>query len=342
MPPNAFRCEAFAAGGSTLARHRAPTGGAFPDLRRLPAVTFRRSRPAVGRRAALLLAAAAGCSRGESHPADSAGIAQAGAARGEVVAVARDVTDPGVRPSSPAYRTAPAADAGSVTGSVILDGPAPADTTIRLDPALARACRAPTLVDRTLEVQRGGAGDAVLGAVVWLEGVAAGKPLPASGRHELVLAGCRLAPRALAVTAGGTLNIHGVDPIASRLRFARAGAGPDAGRVLLRTAMSAAGQVVPDERVLAEAGAVEVRGEAPAWLRAWVLVFDQPYFATTGDGGAFTLADVPPGRYRLVAWHERLGRVVQDVTVAPGQAAAVTVRMRAPGTAAEGTTTAGR
>ena len=315
----------------------------------------RRPRRAAGRQPVVLLAVAAGCARGESRPVDSAGIAQAGLARGEVVAVARDVADPGIRPTRPAYRVAPAADAGSVTGTVALDGPAPADTTIRLDPALARACRGASLagaslVDRTLEVRRGGPADGgqvalgVAGAVVWLEGVAAGKPLPAGGRHELVLDGCHLAPRALAAAAVGTLNVHGVDPIASRLRFARAGAGPDAGRVLLRTTMSAAGQVVPDERVLAEPGAVEVRGETPAWLRAWVLVFDQPYFAATADGGAFTLADVPPGRYRLVAWHERLGRVVQEVTVAPGQAAAVAVRMRAPGDGAPagGATAAGR
>lgn len=299
----------------------------------------RRLCSAAGPRAALLLAAAAGCSRGESRPVDSAGIAQAGRVRGEVVAVARDVADPGVRPTRPAYRAAPLVGAGSVAGSVVLDGPPPTDTTIRLDPGLARACRGASLVDRTLTVRQDDGG--VSGAVVWLEGVAAGKPPLPGARHELALDGCRLAPRTLAVAAGGTLDVHGVDPIASRLRFARAGTGPDAGRVLLRTSMSAAGQVVPDERVLADAGAVEVRGETPPWLRAWVLVFDQPYFATTGDGGAFALADVPPGRYRLVAWHERLGRVEQPVTVAPGQAAAITVRMRTP-EAADGATAAAR
>jgi hypothetical protein len=168
--------------------------------------------------------------------------------------------------------------------------------------------------------------------------VAAGKALPWERRYELALAGCRLAPRHLAVVAGGTLNVHGVDALPSRLRFARAagapGAGPaDAGRVLLRTTMTAAGQVVPDERVLAEAGAIEAREEERSWLRAWVLTFDHPYFATTGAGGQFALGDVPPGSYRLVTWHERLGRVVTPVTVAAGQAAPVVVRMQAPNAA---------
>lgn len=263
-----------------------------------------------------------------------------------MIARSRDVTDPGVHPTQPAYRAISMANAGSVTGRVVLDGPTPADSMIRLDPTLTRACRTASLVDRTLEVRRldpadSNQGGGVAGAVVWLEGVAAGKALPAGGRHELTLDGCQLAPRTLPVVAGGTLDVHGRDPIASRLRFVRAGAGPEAGHVLLRTRMSAAGQVVPDEHVLAEAGAVEVQGETPTWLRAWLLVFDQPYFSATNDGGTFALADVPPGHYRLVTWHERLGRVAQDVTVTPGQAVAVTVRMRAPDVAA-GPVAAGR
>jgi hypothetical protein len=141
-------------------------------------------RPAARRGVSLLLAAAAACARGESQTADSAGIAAAGRARGEVVAVARDVADPGVRPTQPAYRVAPAPDAGAVTGTVVLDGPAPADTAVAPGPALARRCGA-SLVDRTLEVRPNAAGDTtaagVAGAVVWLEGVAAGKRFRPAG-----------------------------------------------------------------------------------------------------------------------------------------------------------------
>ena len=262
-------------------------------------------------------------------------------ARGDRVAPAHDVTPPDVRPTRPAYQTVPVTAGGSVTGAVVLDGPAPADTAFAPVEADRRTCGA-SFTDRALDGAAPSAG--VRGAVVWLEGVAAGKAMPGARRYELALDGCRLAPRHLAATVGGTLNVHGVDALESRLRFARAGgpAASDAGRVLLRTTMTAAGQVVPDQHVLAEAGAVEARDEDRPWVRAWVLAFDQPYFAATGDGGAFALGDVPPGAYRLVAWHERLGRVVTPVTVTAGQAAAVTVRMRAPSAAAgdAGATTA--
>jgi hypothetical protein len=264
-------------------------------------------------------------------------------ARGDRVPPPDDVPAPDVRPTRPAYRVVPVTDAGSVTGSVVFDGPAPTDSTYTPAEADRRACGA-TVADRTLDLDRaaaGATGAGVRGAVVWLEGVAAGKPLPGARRYELALDGCRLAPAHLAVSAGGTLNVHGVDALASRLRFTRLAApgAPEAGRVLLRTSMTSAGQVVPDERVLAEAGAVDVREDTAAgpaarpWLRAWVLAFDQPYFAATGPGGAFALADVPPGTYRLVAWHARLGRAAAPVTVAAGQAAAVTLRFGAAGAA---------
>ena len=32
---------------------------------------------------------------------------------------------------------------------------------------------------------------------------------------------------------------------------------------------------------------------------------DHPYFAVTGKDGAFTIKDVPPGKYKVVALHRK-------------------------------------
>jgi hypothetical protein len=53
------------------------------------------------------------------------------------------------------------------------------------------------------------------------------------------------------------------------------------------------------------------------WMEAHVVVSDHPFFAVTGDDGAFTIKDVPAGRYTVEAWHEELGRSTQKVTLAP-------------------------
>ena len=43
-----------------------------------------------------------------------------------------------------------------------------------------------------------------------------------------------------------------------------------------------------------------------------------PYFQVTGADGAFSLKDVPAGKYKVVAWHPYAGEVTQEVTVAGG------------------------
>ncbi len=54
------------------------------------------------------------------------------------------------------------------------------------------------------------------------------------------------------------------------------------------------------------------------------MAVDNPYYAVTGPDGAFTIAEVPPGDYTLVAWHPQAGTALeQKVTVtAKGKTAA--------------------
>ena len=51
------------------------------------------------------------------------------------------------------------------------------------------------------------------------------------------------------------------------------------------------------------------------WMSAYVGAVAHPYFAVTGKDGAFELKSVPPGTYTIEAWHEKLGRQTQTVTL---------------------------
>ena len=61
-----------------------------------------------------------------------------------------------------------------------------------------------------------------------------------------------------------------------------------------------------------------------AYMESWGMAVDNPYYAVTGPDGAFTIAEVPPGDYTLVAWHPQAGTALeQKVTVtAKGKTAA--------------------
>ena len=54
-------------------------------------------------------------------------------------------------------------------------------------------------------------------------------------------------------------------------------------------------------------------------MLAYVVVVDTPHFAVTDATGAFLIRNVPPGKYKLIVWHEKKDGLEQDVEVLPGK-----------------------
>jgi len=46
-----------------------------------------------------------------------------------------------------------------------------------------------------------------------------------------------------------------------------------------------------------------------------VLVLENPYFASTDENGRYAITNIPPGTYKLKAWHERLPADEREITV---------------------------
>ncbi|MDP7304782.1 MAG: carboxypeptidase-like regulatory domain-containing protein, partial [Pirellulaceae bacterium] len=51
-------------------------------------------------------------------------------------------------------------------------------------------------------------------------------------------------------------------------------------------------------------------------MQNWFRLVDNPYYAFSTADGTFTIDKVPPGTYKLIAWHPILGEHEQKVTVA--------------------------
>jgi len=62
-------------------------------------------------------------------------------------------------------------------------------------------------------------------------------------------------------------------------------------------------------------------------MEAFVVVLDTPYFAVTDREGKYAIADVPPGKYTLVAWSEKLKGVKQEVAIESGKTLTVDLAM---------------
>jgi hypothetical protein len=160
-------------------------------------------------------------------------------------------------------------------------------------------------------------------AVVWISNLNEGKAMPARKRFDIAQKGCLLSPRILAVTVGGTLNVRNMDSALHVLKFT----DTRTGEVLARITQSEPGQVVPIDYMFDAARVIEVSCETHPWTKAWIQVFDRPYFAITDVSGSAVMDSIPAGSYQLVVWHERLGEQRTEVVVAPGVRQSVGVEL---------------
>ncbi len=62
-------------------------------------------------------------------------------------------------------------------------------------------------------------------------------------------------------------------------------------------------------------GRVDVFCSIHTRMSCIVLVLENPFFASTNEKGQYTISNVPPGTYRLKAWHERLPSQIKEITV---------------------------
>jgi plastocyanin len=136
---------------------------------------------------------------------------------------------------------------------------------------------------------------------------------------------CRYVPHALGVQVGQTLRVRSSDPGTmhnvhySPQRNAAANFG---------LTVAGAEKSVTFE----QAEFIRVKCDVHPWMTAYVGVFENPFFAATREGnGAFEIAKIPAGQYKLVAWHERYGAIEQPVNVKDDQTVDVNLQYKSPG-----------
>lgn len=70
-------------------------------------------------------------------------------------------------------------------------------------------------------------------------------------------------------------------------------------------------------RVFSKVGIVQLFCNIHPFMRAIVVVVPNGFFARADAEGKFEIGNIPPGKYKLVAWQERCDEQSRDVTVGP-------------------------
>ena len=116
-------------------------------------------------------------------------------------------------------------------------------------------------------------------------------------------------PRVVAITAGSTVEFPNFDPYFHNVFSLSRAASFDLGRYPRGDSRS---------RKFTSTGLVKVYCQIHSHMSASIMVFDHDYFRIPEPDGSFELDAVPPGMYRISAWHERIGESVREIQVIAG------------------------
>jgi plastocyanin len=138
----------------------------------------------------------------------------------------------------------------------------------------------------------------------------------------LTQVGCRYKPHVLGVMAGQTIKIVNADPTTHNIHPT-----PKNNRDWNE---SQAPQAAALEKTFArEEISLPVQCNQHPWMRMYMNVVKNPFYAVSGPDGKFEIAGLPPGDYTIAFVHEKLGEQDQKVTLAAKDSKSVEVTFKA-------------
>lgn len=193
------------------------------------------------------------------------------------------------------------ATAGNLTGKVTLSGTPPAEkeyTDLKNDVFCGKLVTGATPTTKFFVV---GPNKELADVIVVIKGLE-GKSTGATAAPAVMdQKGCLYTPQILAVQTGQKITVKNSDPVMHNVHtlptVAANGAGENKGQ----------GPGAPDLTfsIPAPENFLKFKCDVHGWMFAWVTVLDHPYFAVSAADGTFTIKDVPPGKYKVVAMHRK-------------------------------------
>jgi hypothetical protein len=220
-------------------------------------------------------------------------------------------------PAAPPAPTAvvDAATAGSITGTVKLDGAPPQFRPIDMSAEAACVQANPSSVVPPIVVS--GAHGALANVVVYVKsGLGSYHFDTPTAPVVLDQKGCMYVPRILAAMTNQPVEIHNEDQTIHNVHPM-----PRENKSWNKS------EPVGDPPIQATFTkpelAIPIACNIHPWMRAYLFVFADPYFDLTSATGEFALKNLPPGTYTIEAWQEKFGTQDQTITIGPKESKSV-------------------
>jgi len=211
-------------------------------------------------------------------------------------------------PSAAAPAAAPvSADAATLTGTVKFEGGAPKMASIQMsaDPYCQSQHASAPATDEDAVV--GPAGE-LANVFVYIKDIKGNFPAP-STPVVLDQKGCQYHPHVHAVMVGQPLQIKNDDATLHNVH------AMPAVNSQFNEGQPVQGMVSTKKFDKAEITPFKVKCDVHGWMKSYMAVMPHPFYAVSETNGTFTIPNLPPGQYTVVAWHEKYGQQEQQVTV---------------------------
>lgn len=196
--------------------------------------------------------------------------------------------------------------AGDVVGKVAFEGTPPKPAILRMD--ADKVCKVAHKTPQRSEEVVVNPNSTLKNVLVYVkDGLGPRKFGPPATKVVLDQIGCIYVPHVVGIQTGQELEVLNSDPTLHNVHSLSKENPP------FNVAQPKKGMKLTKKFEKPEV--FKVKCEVHPWMAAYIGVFSHPFFAVTGDGGTFTLTNLPAGEYTIEAWHEKYGTQAAKVKV---------------------------